>query len=135
MGDRVWDAFLTERDKQVFDAAGYAQPAGLGKRPAVIVIDVNYHFTGDKDEPILDSIKKWPNSCGEDAWEALPYIKRLLDAARNKGVPVIYIRRPPSVRMDGTGARGIGKMPGLATGNPMPKSGKQIWMATQSITK
>ena len=63
MGDRVWDAFLTERDKQVFDAAGYAQPAGLGKRPAVIVIDVNYHFTGDKDEPILDSIKKWPNSC------------------------------------------------------------------------
>ncbi|MGB0629247.1 MAG: isochorismatase family protein [Alphaproteobacteria bacterium] len=90
MGDRVWDNFLTERDKQVFEAAGYAQPAGLGERPAIIVIDVNYHFTGDKDEPILDSIKKWPNSCGEDAWKALPHIRRLLDAARNKGVPVIY---------------------------------------------
>ena len=64
MGERVWDEFLTDRDKQVFDAAGYAQPAGLGERPAVIVIDVNYHFTGDKNEPILESIKKWPNSCG-----------------------------------------------------------------------
>ena len=114
MGDRVWDAFLTERDKQVFDAAGYAQPAGLGKRPAVIVIDVNYHFTGDKDEPILDSIKKWPNSCGQDAWEALPHIKRLLDAARNKGVPVNSDGRP-SGRMGQ--ARGTGKCPGrrLAT--------------------
>ena len=58
MGERVWDEFLTDRDKQVFDAAGYAQPAGLGERPAVIVIDVNYHFTGDKNEPILESIKK-----------------------------------------------------------------------------
>ena len=70
-----------------FDAAGYVQPAELGKRPAVIVIDVNYHFTGDKDEPILDSIKKWPNSCGQDAWEALPYIKRLLDSARKQRRP------------------------------------------------
>ena len=90
MGERVWDEFLTDRDKQVFDAAGYAQPAGLGERPAVIVIDVNYHFTGDKNEPILESIKKWPNSCGEDAWIALPHIRRLLDAARTKGLPVIY---------------------------------------------
>ena len=90
MTERVWDKFLTERDKQVFSGAGYGQTAGLGDRPVVIVIDVNYHFTGDKDEPILDSIKKWPNSCGEDAWTALPHIKRLLDAARAKGVPVIY---------------------------------------------
>lgn len=90
MGERVWDAFLTDRDKAVFEAAGYAQPAGFGERPAVVVIDVNYHFTGDRDEPILDSIKRWPNSCGEDAWVSLPHIKRLLSAARDKGLPVIY---------------------------------------------
>lgn len=90
MEERVWDAFLTARDKDVFAAAGYGQRAGFGQRPAVVVIDVNYNFTGDRPEPILDSIKRWPNSCGEDAWEAMGYIKRLLDAARDQGLPVIY---------------------------------------------
>lgn len=90
MGERIWDAFLTERDKEVFGAAGYGESAGFGERPAIVVIDVNYNFTGDKCEPILDSIRRWPNSCGEDAWNALPHIRKLLDAAREKGLPVIY---------------------------------------------
>ena len=90
MEERVWDSFLTARDKDVFAAAGYGQRAGFGQRPAVVVIDVNDNFTGDRPEPILDSIKRWPNSCGEDAWEAMGYIKRLLDVARDQGLPVIY---------------------------------------------
>jgi maleamate amidohydrolase len=87
---RIWDAFLTERDKHVFEAAGSGQRAGFGKRPALLVVDVNYNFTGDRPEPILASIQRWPNSCGEDAWEALHHIKRLLQAARRKGIPVLY---------------------------------------------
>jgi nicotinamidase-related amidase len=90
VGERVWDKFLTERDKAVFTAAGYAQPMGLGKKPAILIIDVNYHFCGDRPEPILDSIKRWPNSCGEDAWAAIPHIQALIRAARGKGLPVIY---------------------------------------------
>lgn len=90
MTERVWDRFLTARDKEVFAAAGYAQPQGFGKRPAVVVIDVNYHFCGDRPEPILESIKRWPNSCGEDAWIAVDHIKGIVEAARGKGVPVIY---------------------------------------------
>jgi nicotinamidase-related amidase len=99
MTEPVWNKFLTERDKKVFGGAGYGQRAGFGERPAVVVIDVNYNFTGDKPEPILESIKKWPNSCGEEAWESMRHIKRLLDAARAKGVPVIYTTA--SMRSDG----------------------------------
>ncbi len=99
MAEPVWNKFLTERDKLVFGAAGYGQRAGFGERPAVIVIDVNYNFTGDKPEPILDSIKRWPNSCGEEAWESMRHIKKLLDAARKKGLPVIYTTS--SMRADG----------------------------------
>lgn len=44
---RVWDDFLTERDKQVFKAAGYDAVADWGERPVLIVIDVNYAFTGE----------------------------------------------------------------------------------------
>jgi hypothetical protein len=40
--------------------------------------------------PILESIKRWRNSCGEDAWPAIEVIKGLLGAARGRGVPVIY---------------------------------------------
>lgn len=90
MTERLWDKFLTERDKAVFAASGYGAQGGYGERPALLVIDVNYNFTGDRPEPILDSIKRWPNSCGEDGWNAVPRIRRLIDAARNKGLPVIY---------------------------------------------
>ncbi len=90
MAGRIWDRFLTDRDRQVFEAAGYGQPMGFGRRPGLLVIDVNYNFCGDGPEPILDSIKRWPNSCGEDAWRGVAQIRALIVAARRKGVPVIY---------------------------------------------
>jgi len=90
MPDPIWNEFLTERDKAVFATSGYGARQGFGKRPALLIIDVNYAFCGDKPEPILESIKKWRNSCGEDAWVALPYIRSLIDKARGKGLPVIY---------------------------------------------
>ena len=90
MNERIWDKFLTERDKAVFAASGYGAHAGFGKRPALLVIDVNWAFCGERPEPILESIKRWRNSCGEESWVALEYIKSLIEAARAKGLPVIY---------------------------------------------
>jgi maleamate amidohydrolase len=86
----IWNRFLTPRDQAVFAASGYGARGGFGKRPALLVIDVNWAFCGDKPEPILQSIERWRNSCGEDAWLALPYIKSLIDKCRHKGIPVIY---------------------------------------------
>ena len=90
MAERIWDKFLTERDREVFAAGGFGARGGFGSKPALLIIDVNYAFCGDKPEPILDSIRKYPTSCGEDAWEALPTIRKLIDACHDKGVPVIY---------------------------------------------
>ena len=90
MSEPIWNKFLTERDKAVFETSGYGARGGFGKRPALLVIDVNWAFCGEKPEPILQSIKKWRNSCGEDAWVALPFIKSLIDKCHDKGVPVIY---------------------------------------------
>ncbi len=87
---RVWDEFLTPRDREVFDKSGFGALGGFGERPALLVIDVNYAFCGEEPEPILESIKQWPNSCGEDAYKALPVLQRLIAACRAKGVPVIY---------------------------------------------
>ena len=86
----IWNQFLTERDKEVFATSGYGAKQGFGKRPAILVIDVNYAFCGDKPEPILESIKRWRNSCGAESWDAVKAIKRLIMAGRAKGLPVIY---------------------------------------------
>jgi len=99
MAERVWDKFLTERDRKVFAAGGFGARAGFGKKPALLVIDVNYAFCGERPEPILEAIKKWRTSCGDDAWEAMPHLKRLIETCRSKGVPVIYTTG--TVRTDG----------------------------------
>jgi nicotinamidase-related amidase len=95
--ERIWDKFLTERDRQVFELAGYGAQAAWGKRPALLVVDVNYAFTGERSLPILEAIRKWRNSCGEEGWKAIPVLQRLIETCRARGIPVIYTtgsRRP-----------------------------------------
>ncbi len=97
MSEASWMRFLTPLDREVYAASGYGARGGFGRRPALVVIDVNYAFCGDHPEPVLQSIKRWRNSCGDVAWECLGPIKSLLAAARAKGIPVIYttgVRRP-----------------------------------------
>lgn len=87
---RIWEKFLDERDGRVYSGAGLGKSYGLGKRPALIIVDVQYGFTGDKSEEIEKSIEKYPTSCGSVSWEAIPQIKRVLDKAREVEIPVIY---------------------------------------------
>ena len=83
MSEPIWNKFLTERDKAVFKTSGYGARGGFGKRPALLIIDVNYAFCDERPMPILESIKRWRNSCGEDAWVAMPYLKALIDKLLN----------------------------------------------------
>lgn len=91
MSEPIWNEYLTERDKKVFASAGYGSRQGFGKRPALVVVDVSWAFTGDRpQEPILESIKRWRNSCGAESWIAVDHIKSLIDKAHAKSLPVIY---------------------------------------------
>src|SRR5262249_12936500 len=87
---RVWDSFLTDRDRTVFRAAGYGLERRFRDRPALLVIDFNFDFVGDRPEPILDSIRRFPSSCGEAGWQAMRHLVPVLEIARRKGIPVIY---------------------------------------------
>ena len=89
----IWDDLLTGIDREVYEnmrVPGVYQHKGLGKKPAVIVVDVIYAWTGFKPEPILEAIKTYDTSCGEYGWAAIPHIQTLLDAARESGIPVFY---------------------------------------------
>jgi nicotinamidase-related amidase len=85
-----FDDVFTERDKAVFAKSGYGKKAGFGQRPAVLVIDVNYNFVGDKPEPILKSVERFRNSCGEEGWESVHKIRELLTEACKKHLPVFF---------------------------------------------
>lgn len=87
---RGWDAFLTERDKQIFAKAGYGGRQGFGHRPVLLVVDVNMSFCGERAQPILESLDSWRASCGEDAWVAIPHIRRLIDICRSRNLPIVY---------------------------------------------
>jgi len=87
---RIWDAFLTDRDKEVYKAAGYGKRGGFGKRPALFIIDVQYNFCGDKPEDILEGLKQYRTHCGAEAWDAVKHIVPLLELARDKNLPVFY---------------------------------------------
>jgi maleamate amidohydrolase len=86
----IWDDATTVRDKLVLKACGYGRVRGLGKRPALVVIDMNYNWVGDRREPVLESIKRIRHSCGEEAWDAVSVVRQLIDKAREKNIPVIY---------------------------------------------
>jgi maleamate amidohydrolase len=90
---RVWDAFLTERDKEHLANSfwGERPRRGFGERPALIVVDDYYQALGAKREPLIESIKTWPSSCGTEGWEAIDRTVPLLAAARESSVPIVYL--------------------------------------------
>ncbi len=85
----AWDDILSERDRRVITASGHAARRGLGQRPVVFVVDAQEYFVGEKAD-IFTSIAVYPTSVGEEAWTAVGHIRRLIGAARSRGVPVMY---------------------------------------------
>jgi nicotinamidase-related amidase len=87
VNQRVWDGYLTEQDRASLEPVFHRPP---GSRPALLMIDFNRWAFGDRREPLLASIKRWPGSCGEAGWDALPYVREVLGAARRLGIPVVH---------------------------------------------
>jgi maleamate amidohydrolase len=90
MSQRVWDPYLTASDKEHLSHTPDRR-VGMGKTPALLLVDLYRAVFGDKPEPLMDAIKTWPASCGMAGWTALPHIQSLLAGARAAGVPVIHI--------------------------------------------
>ncbi len=39
---KPWDGIISENEQKAYNAAGFGRPTGLGKRPALLIIDVQY---------------------------------------------------------------------------------------------
>jgi nicotinamidase-related amidase len=87
----VWDDIINERDAWVIQNNAFGNRRGFGKTPALIIIDAQVNFVGER-LPIEQSIAKYPSSIGEEAWDAVDKTVPLLQMAREKGMPVIFSR-------------------------------------------
>lgn len=91
---------IPEKDRQVRQRAGLGQRVGFGERIAVIVIDM-CRYTVEERSPL---------SCGELGWTACHAIARLIDAARPRGIPIIYsTQRTAEPYSQATGGRLLSK--------------------------
>ena len=90
MAERVWDRFLTEQDRAHVQMKP-PKAIGFGKRPGLLLIDLYRWVFGDNPQPILESIKSWPGSCGLAGWNAIPSIQTLLKTAREVRIPIVHV--------------------------------------------
>ena len=97
---RPWDGIIPEEEQRAYRAAGFGRPTGLGKRPALLIIDVQYRTVGTKRVPFWEAIKEFPTSCGEIGWNAVDNIRHLLDVFRANNWPVLYPHVAPKQNFD-----------------------------------
>lgn len=86
-----WEDLLTEVDKIVIEKGHYGQPRGFGKKPLLLIIDLQPNYIG-ADEPIEEQLDRWPSGGGAESWAGVRKILSLRDVARECGVPIFYTR-------------------------------------------
>ncbi len=95
-----WDGIIPAEEQELYRIAGLGGRSGLGQRPALLVIDVQYRSVGDAPLPIREAIRQYPTSCGEAGWRAIPHIAALVALHRAKGWPVIFPHVAPKSAHD-----------------------------------
>lgn len=108
---RPWDGIIPAEEQAIYRQGGWGMPGGIGARPALLIIDVQYRTMGERPLPIQEAVRQMPTSCGEYGWRAVPNIAKLLAVFREIGAPVLY----PHVAVKGRQDRGQfeTKVPGV----------------------
>lgn len=91
------DEVLDDLERRALERAGYGGRSGFGRNPAVLVIDVTYGFCGDPDATdLVEAVGTYPHASGPAAWDAVPHVAAIVDAARSSAVPIVFThpRRP-----------------------------------------
>jgi maleamate amidohydrolase len=91
MTARVWEPFLTDRDRAHLALLPPRTPVGFGIRPAVLLIDNYRDVFAEEGVPLLEAARTNHAAIGDEAWTAAGHIRQLLAAARAAGVPVIHV--------------------------------------------
>jgi maleamate amidohydrolase len=109
MPEHAWTNVIPADDLAVYEQAGFGRQGGVGARPGIVVIDVQYRTVGLERAPILEAMKTYPTACGESGWSAIDAIVPVLAAGREAAVPVFYAY--VSAKQEYDSGRLAGKVP------------------------
>jgi nicotinamidase-related amidase len=96
-----WSGVIPDEEVAIYAAAGLGAEGGVGQRPALLVIDLQYRSVGERPRPILEAIGEYPVSCGEYGWRAVPCVAELIGAFPQRHSPVIFPHVAPNKAHDG----------------------------------
>lgn len=97
---KPWNGIISQEEQRAYNAAGFGRATGLGSRPALLIIDVQYRTLGSVPKPFWEAIKEFPTACGEVGWNAVRRIEHLLHLFRERNWPVLYPYVAPKEAFD-----------------------------------
>ncbi len=118
---KPWDGVITADDQERYDRAGFGRPSGIGSRPALLIIDVQYRTLGDTPKPFYEALEDYSTACGEVGWNAVAHIAELVEVFRKNGHPILYPHVAPKLSYD-SGTLGA-KVPSIMS---IPEQGYRI---------
>jgi len=87
---KPWDGIIPKEEQEAYRVVGFGRSTGIGRHPALVIIDVQYRTVGTEPRPFWEAIKEFPTSCGEVGWTAVRNIQNLVRLFRENGWPVLY---------------------------------------------
>jgi len=118
---KPWDGVITADDQERYDRAGFGRPSGIGTRPALLIIDVQYRTLGDTPKPFYEALEDYSTACGQVGWDAVAHIAELVEVFRKNGHPILYPHVAPKMSYD-SGTLGA-KVPSIMS---IPEQGYRI---------
>jgi len=89
--DHCWKDIVDDEILEIYEP--YRREVHVGRNPAVLAIDLYNKAYQGGNRPLREVNRRYPGSCGENAWKAIEPTQALLAAARKAGLPVIYTTR------------------------------------------
>ena len=89
--DHCWKDIVDDEILEIYEP--YRREVHVGRNPAVLAIDLYNKAYQGGSRPLREVNRRYPGSCGENAWKAIEPTRALLAAARKAGLPVIYTTR------------------------------------------
>ncbi len=97
-----WDDVIPADEREIYDTFFPRQIKGVGRKPALIAIDLYNKVYAGGPGPVVEINRKHRGACGDYAWDAIAPTVRLFAAARAAGCPVIYTTSNSNNRVSAT---------------------------------
>lgn len=90
MQAKRWTELLNEEERKRLASGGWGRSGGIGKRPALLIIDAQNYMLGEPGS--ADNLDRFPFSCGDEAAAAVGHVATLLTRFRADGWRVVFTR-------------------------------------------